>query len=177
LFGELVVLEAAMLPHGEEASVQGWVGPDEAPQDFAFSSSFVEVKTVIAGTSTITISSLDQLDIADGALSVAVVEIVECVKATGGLSLRELVGRVQLRLEGNVLARTRLDDQLAKAGYTDREEYGEVDYRVLRTRWFRVDADFPRLCRSGLPLPIVDGTYRILLSALPKYESDAFGKS
>jgi hypothetical protein len=175
LFGELVVLEAAMLPIGEDVSVQAWVGPDDAPQDFAFAFSFVEVKTVIAGTPTIKISSLDQLDITNGALSLAVVEIVECAKSTGGLSLQGLVAKLKKRLEGNVSARTRMDDQLAKAGYADREEYGEVEYRVLRTRWFKVEAGFPRLCRSELPLPIVDGTYRILLSAIASYESDAFG--
>lgn len=175
LFGELLVLDAAMARFGQDEALQGWVGPDDAPQDFAFAASFVEVKTVIAGTPLVSISSFDQLDISGGSLALAVVEIVQCAKATGGQSLKGLVATLDHQLGENADSRTRLADQLAKAGYRERAEYDEVEYRVVRTRWFTVGGSFPRLCRSALPLSIVDGRYRILLSAITDHETDAFG--
>lgn len=174
LLGELVVLEAAADRLGDAAAVDGWVGPDMAPQDFAFNALFVEVKAVVAGTPTISISSLEQLDILDSRLMLAVVELVLCATGTGGVSLRRMVARISQRLESSPPALARLGSQLDKAGYRDREEYDESDYRIVRVRWFDVDHVFPRLPRSRLPLSIVDGSYRILLTSVAEHETDAF---
>lgn len=174
LLGELIVLEAAIERFGADSALAGWVGPDDAPQDFLLPACPVEVKTILAGGQFVTISSLEQLDLADGALSIAIVEIVQCANGTGGTSLATTVGRIRKQIEGHVRARSTLDDQLLKAGYSDRDEYSEVEFRIIRTRWFRVDSDFPRLVRSAVPLQIVGARYQLLLSAITSHETNPF---
>ncbi len=175
LFGELVVLDEAITQLGVDGAVDGWVGPDDAPQDFVFSPFFIEVKTVLSGTPTVAVSSLEQLDIASESLLLCVVEIVQCGKGTGGKSLYALANELRGRIESNVTARQRLEEQLERAGFRDRSEYRDLDYRVSRTRWFKVGATFPRLCRSALPLAITEAKYRLMLAALDEHETDAFG--
>lgn len=174
LLGELVVLDAAIGRFGADAAVAGWVGPDDAPQDFLLPACPVEVKTILAGGQSVTISSLEQLDIAEGALSIAIVEIVQCANGTGGMSLAETIRRLRMLLDEQVQARASFDDQLLKTGYSDRDEYGDVEFRVIRTRWFRVASDFPRLVRSAVPLAIVGARYQLLLSAIANHETNPF---
>lgn len=174
LLGELVVLDGALDKFGADAAVAGWVGPDDAPQDFLLPACPVEVKTILAGGQLVTISSLEQLDIADAALSLAVVEIVQCARGTGGTSLAGCVSRLRVRLEDNVHALSRFEDQLLKTGFTDRDEYGEVEFRVIRTRWFGVSGGFPRLVRSAVPLPVAAARYQLLLSAIATHETTPF---
>lgn len=174
LLGELVVLRASFDRFGAEVSVLGWVGPDDAPQDFLLPELPVEVKTVLAGVQTVNISSLEQLDISDGSLALAVVEVVQCANGTGGTTLSAAVRSHRGLLADNVHARERFEEQLSKAGYTDRDEYDEIEYRVVRTRWFGVSDEFPRLVRSAVPLPVTNAKYQLLLSALATHEINPF---
>jgi hypothetical protein len=46
LLGELIILKDAIAPRfGNDAAVNGWVGPHDAPQDFLVAGIAIEVKT------------------------------------------------------------------------------------------------------------------------------------
>ena len=63
LLGELIYL-CSIIDSGYPllAAVQGWVGPDGADQDFVYTDGWHEVKSVGAAASSVTISSLEQLN-------------------------------------------------------------------------------------------------------------------
>jgi hypothetical protein len=176
LIGEMSVLEAAVARYGAHDATAGWVGPDDAPQDFLLPSLRIEVKAVISGSPRIKISSLLQLDVPDGSLILALVELVHCPAGTGGVSLRACVEAMRARLQHDVVAIERFEDRLSVACYEDREEYGRVEYRIARTRWFHVTGSFPKLVRSLTPLPIADATYELLVSAIGSHEINPFNE-
>ena len=174
LFGELVVLAQACSTFGPDIAMAAWVGPDEAPQDFALPTMSVEVKTMQAGSATISISSLDQLDCSQQPLMLAVVEIVRCTPGTGGQSLLDAVACTRALVASAPHATVRMEEQLGKAGYVDRDEYKLPEYRVARTSWYGVTPAFPRLARSTLSGAIRDARYQLLVSALRPFETNAF---
>lgn len=176
LIGEISVLQAAVATFGAKAATAGWVGPDDAPQDFVLPSIRVEVKTVIAGSPLVKISSLLQLDVPDGSLCLALVELVQCPSGTGGVSLRGCVEGMRLVLRDDIGAMERFEDRLSVACYEDRDEYASIEYRVARMRWFHVTGSFPKLARSLTPLPIADAKYELLVSAIARHEVNPFNQ-
>lgn len=173
LFGELVVLSEAVTRIGPTA-VQGWIGPDDAPQDFNLPDGPVEVKTVKAGQASVRISSAEQLDVDGGHLRLAVIEIVEAAPGTGGTSLAGHVADLREQLTADPTSLQYFEDQLQKAGYVDREEYGQPELRVTRVRWFAVREGFPRLARSRLPAAILEARYQLQLASLSAFEINPF---
>jgi hypothetical protein len=173
LFGELFVLSEAVTRFGAVA-VQGWIGPDDAPQDLELPTGPVEVKTVRAGQATVWISSAEQLDVDDGRLRLAVVDVVEAAPGTGGTSLTGQVATVREQLTPDPAGLQHFEEQLQKAGYIDRDEYGRPELRVTRVRWFAVRDQFPRLVRSQLPAAIGDTRYQLTLASLSIFEINGF---
>jgi len=173
LFGELFVLSEAVTRLGA-AAVQGWIGPDEAPQDFDLPAGPVEVKTVKAGQAIVWISSAEQLDVDGGRLRLAVVDVVEAAPGTGGTSLTGQVATLREQLTPDPAGLQHFEQQLQKAGYVDRDEYDRPEFRVTRVRWFAVRDDFPRLARSRLPAAIGNTRYQLKLASLSTFEINPF---
>lgn len=171
LLGELAVLSKATDRFGPQQAVEGWLGPLDAPQDFLLPSGFVEVKAIRNGSSEIQISSLEQLDISSDALTLAVCEFASCSIGTGGYSLASLVSVVREQVVDHVEAADAFEGLLRQAGFTDRSEYAQEEFRLLRTRWFSVTVEFPRLQRSKLPHAVSAGKYRLLLESLEPFET------
>ncbi|MGJ7531061.1 PD-(D/E)XK motif protein [Variovorax sp. GB1P17] len=171
LLGELAVLSKAIHRFGSQQAIQGWLGPLDAPQDFLLPSGFVEVKAIRNGSSEIRISSLEQLDISSDALTLAVCEFASCSAGTGGYSLASLVSMVRERVVDHAEVADTFEGLLRQAGFTDRSEYAQEEFRLLRTRWFSVTAEFPRLQRSKLPQAVSAGKYRLLLESLEPFET------
>ena len=138
IFGELEILREAAARFCLDAASLGWKGPEDAHQDFDLPSGLVEVKTIQSGAPAISISSLEQLDIDGGRLSIAVVDLVRCARGTGGSSLADAVASLRDLLTPSPVALQQFEGQLQKAGYVDRDEYDAVEYRISRIRWFVV---------------------------------------
>jgi hypothetical protein len=171
LLGELTVLSKAIDRFGPQRAVEGWHGPLDAPQDFLLPSGFVEVKAIRTGSAAVRISSLEQLDISSDALTLAVCEFAPSSKGTGGHSLSSLVSAIRAKVMDEVQVADSFEGLLRQAGFMDRIEYAEEEFRLLRTRWISVTADFPRLQRSQLPQAISDGKYQLLLDSLESFET------
>lgn len=78
---------------------------------------------------------------------------------------------VRERVVDHVEVADTFEGLLRQAGFTDRSEYAQEEFRHLRTRWFSVTAEFPRLQRSKLPQAISAGKYRLLLENLEAFET------
>lgn len=172
LVGELWFLQSVALPRmGVDASVQGWVGPFDAPQDFRLGEALVEIKTCVPGAHEVTIASLQQLDGGNAPLYLGVVWLASAnPTVTEAFSVAQLIGSLHTALEVSPIASNEFALRLAEVGYSECEEYERAWYRVTQVRYFRVQDDFPRLIPSRTPAGVRDARYVIDLELCGMHE-------
>ena len=135
LLGELIYL-CSIIDSGYPllAAVQGWVGPDGADQDFVYADGWHEVKSVGAAASSVTISSLEQLDNSDPG-ELVVMFIDKCApERSGAVSLGEQADLTVARVHEDGDALSLLESKLMRCGYIDLSEYREQKYVCLQRR-------------------------------------------
>ena len=172
LVGELVFMEQCAIPaRGTRAAVEAWHGPLDAAQDFHFTDCLVEVKAAGGGSSRVTISSAEQLDVYGSHLFLSVVSLESTTERTDeSFSLPQLVSRLRGALAGNEEWLSVFEERLSLAGYSERDEY-EARIFVLRgIRYYTVKDNFPRLKRSDLASAIVDIRYVLDVSRCHEFE-------
>jgi hypothetical protein len=169
LFGELWFLKTvAMKQFDHLTAIHGWNGPLGAPQDFQLGNALVEIKTILPGAHSVSISSADQLENGGTPLQLAVVTI----DISQGISPVELVRQLREELGSALVALTEFDIRLAELGYTDRPEYEQLHFAVQDIRYYPVTETFPRIMLSHLPSGISKVTYDIDLLQCGHHRSD-----
>lgn len=145
LFAELLFIEDYVLTTVSEIqAMQGWVGPESASQDFRFGQTGVEVKSK-HGSSThkVKISSEDQLKVNESErLFLCVTEINES-NNDNGLSLSNLVRRINKKLSF-APARSLFSLKLLAVGYDPNEDY-DTAWTIGETHFYEVIEGFPRI--------------------------------
>ena len=172
LVGELIVLQRCFDSWPSADVVQSWVGPMGAPQDFTLPTLRIEVKTVRPGASTTRISSVEQLDVDDSVLFLAVVTLATLMPDMPGLSLPMVVDSIRKHLldAGAHAATLEFESRLASSGYADLPEYTRQLFRLESIRYFEVREAFPRLRRADLPSGIGDVNYEIEIGRCTPFE-------
>lgn len=169
LLGELLFLEQRFTRSASSLSaVQGWSGADSADQDFMYPDGWFEVKTLGVSATSVTISSLEQLDCEDkGELVIMRIDKVSPERA-GAFSLNDVVRRIIDNLDGDALSLFR--SKLMAYGYLDLHEYSEQKYHWSTTQQYKVDDTFPRLTAKLVPSQIVSLRYELDLPALVTWQ-------
>ncbi len=177
LVGELQFLISVAIPRfGVDAAVNGWLGPFDSPQDFSLGGTMIEVKTCTPGTQRVTISSLQQLDVATEPFYLAVIWIAPADgTTTEDFTASQLVASIRVAIESSSSATTEFALRLADAGYVECEEYERVWFRIARLAYFSVNGIFPRLVRSAVPVGVLDATYTLDLAACGPFECAPYG--
>ena len=172
LAGELVVLEDSLRLWSPSEVMDAWVGPLDAPQDFALPSLWIEAKATLPGASVVRITSVDQLDVA-GRLLLAVVTLANVSADSPGVSPAGLVGAIrrQLAISKSSNAMLEFDSKLAALGYADDASYSETMFRVDGVRYFNVVPGFPAIRRRDLPTGVSEAVYDVELSACAAFEA------
>lgn len=164
LAGELFFM-AELLDAGisHENILSGWVGPDDAPQDFLLGDGAIEVKATMSTSGfPVKIGSLEQLD--DAVASPLFLAAVRFTAGEGGSTLPEMVAEVERRIEGEPGAADFLRERLMVAGYSETHagqysrKFEPKDRRVLL-----VSEGFPRLTPGGVPGGVTRAVYEINL--------------
>lgn len=167
LLGELIYL-CNVIDSGYPVlpAIQGWVGPEGADQDFVYSDGWHEIKSIGASATSITISSLEQLNSHDlGEL--VVMRLDKCAPERGGaVSLGEQVDLALSRAAEDPDALSLLESKLARYGYIDLSEYREQKYIYSGKDRFRVDEFFPKLTADTIPSQIISAQYAISLAGI-----------
>lgn len=165
LLGELLFLEQRLaVADSALATVQGWSGADRADQDFMYPDGWFEVKSIGASATSVTISSLEQLDCQDeGELVLMRIDKVAPERA-GAFSLNDIVRRICDTLAGEALNLFRT--KLMAYGYLDLHEYSEQKYYCSAIQRYNVDDTFPRLTAKIVPAQLVSLHYELDLPAL-----------
>lgn len=171
LIGEMLFLESRIACDGESAAVTGWVGPEGSDQDFNYDHFWAEIKSTTIAGSTVTISSLQQLDRTDnGYLIVYYMDPTDSV-GLQSVSLDEAVKKVSDLLTDNA-SKNQFECKLARVGYQhrDAEKYHMHRYRCADNAVFAVTADFPRLIKNCVPAEVVGAKYELNLPAIERFK-------
>lgn len=173
LAGEISFL-SALLDAGVEAEValEGWVGPDDAPQDFALGDGAVEVKaTVSTAGFPAKIGSLEQLD--DSVLSPLFLAGIRFAVAESGTTLPERVAEMERRLSATPFAVSAFRERTFAAGYAD-SHADKYTRRFLdkECHVLAVEDGFPRLVRGNVPEGVSKSLYEIDLGRASAHRTD-----
>lgn len=170
LFSELMFMQQMLKESGTELeALDAWQGPETSHQDYIFSDTAVEVKSISGRErSTVKISSEDQLESINSSLFLKVFRLIDMPESKQSLSLNELVAHVAGILK-DADAIELFDGKLARAGYVELRAYDKPRFVVADEQTYRVEEGFPRLVRSGLPEGLARVSYEIKLESIRDY--------
>ncbi len=160
LFFMMLLLDAGV---SYENVLSGWVGPDDAPQDFLLGNGAIEVKATMSSSGfPVKIGSLDQLD--DAVASPLFLAAVRFAAGEGGSTLPDMVAEVIRRLVGEPGAADLLQERLMVAGYSEAHA-GQYSRRFepKEMRVLSVSEGFPRLTPGVVPAGVTRALYEINL--------------
>ena len=164
--------------------VHAWTGPFGSPQDFNLpSGESYEVKTIRGDSTTIRISSAEQLDPSVGSLELAVVTATDVEQSSlSAVSLPLLVSQVEALLSEHVADIDEFHAKIRSLGVDLGDTYYE-DYwfRIDRCSTYRVDISFPSIRRSTLDPAVDNVRYEVLLHGIADHlvstwDGDAAGQ-
>nr|WP_314531858.1 PD-(D/E)XK motif protein [uncultured Pseudomonas sp.] len=164
LAGELNFM-IALLKSGVPADTVlfGWVGPDDAPQDFLLGYGAVEVKSTMSSSGfPVKIASLEQLD--DAVASPLFLAAVRFSREEGGLTLPEIVAETEIRLGEELGVVNFFTERLMVSGYFEgHSSYYTRKFESKEERVFCISEDFPRLTPGTVPAGVTRALYEINL--------------
>lgn len=176
LFGEVWFLAERLLPrtapHNQVAAIAAWTGPLGARRDFNLGEASLDMKTGVPGTTTVQISSIQQLSLASGTR--LYLGHLTLRRDPAGQTLPELID--QLRSMLGAEARDLLDARLLGAGYidADRDQSPLADLRLIAESFdtYAIAPGFPALTPETLPPAIVACSYTLDLSTCGAFRVD-----
>lgn len=173
LLGELLFLEKRItISDTALSAIQGWTGADGADQDFMYPNGWYGVKSIGASATSVTISSLEQLDCSDaGELIIQRIDKV-APDRMGAFTLNEVVRRISETLIGEADALDLFRAKLNAYGYIDLREYSEQKYHHSGTQKYCVDGSFPRLTTKTVPTQVVSAHYELNLPSLTDWTKE-----
>ena len=172
LVGELCFLRNYMIPtYGEDKAIESWIGPDMADQDFVCDDTWYEVKSTVSGSSSVTISSVEQLDVdTTGHLIV-----VRLDKTSPGDSSKITINNLfKLVLES--LSSTQLKDTLKstllRLGYYADALYDSYCFHYNGIEKYKVDSSFPCARKENFAPAVQNMKYDLSLAAIAQYKEE-----
>lgn len=173
LVGELSFV-AALLDSGVPAEevLKGWVGPDDAPQDFLLGDGAIEVKATMSSSGfPVKIGSLEQLD--DSVASPLFLAALRFSREEGGLTLPEVVTETERRLDGEPGVAIFLRERLMASGYYGgHSSHYTRRFELKESRMLSVSEGFPRLTPGTVPVGVTRALYEINLDHAGEFLSD-----
>lgn len=170
LFSELSFLQQMLEEtHSEYLACDSWQGPEALHQDFIFSNTAVEIKSISGRErNTIKISSENQLESCNENLFIKVFRLVNMPESKRAISLNDLIENIENSLNDSEAIEL-FCNKIAKAGYVKLRAYDVPRFIIADEQTYSVKDDFPRLVRSKLPLDILNVNYEIKLETIKSY--------
>ena len=151
LLGELIFLKKLLeITQDKLGTVNSWMGPHRANQDFAYNSNAVEIKTSIAGSPKVYISNEHQLDYHDWTKLILV--IISLHRSSGSAdTLASIIQEIILLLTDQKSLEL-FTSKLTLAGIPEEMilEYHDLKYSMREIYSFEVKEGFPLLIPSML---------------------------
>lgn len=166
LMGEMMFLTECTKTMGAQKALESWCGPEGADQDFIYDDTWAEIKATTLASKTISISSLEQLDIGiDGSL--VLYRLDKTTESdTSGFALADMVQNTRTLFSTNLKCKELFELRLFQYGYKDLPEYGKQKYRFCGAEEYLVDKTFPRLTKGNIAYQITSANYTIDLASI-----------
>ncbi len=155
-----------------ETVLEGWVGPEDAPQDFVLGHGAVEVKATLSTAGfPVKIGSLEQLD--GATVSPLFLAALRFSQDTAGSTLPQIISDVERQLVDVPAAVTLIRERLFAAGYveTHASSYTRA-FELKEVRVYAITGGFPRLTTGSVPGGVIRATYDINLDHAKEFLSD-----
>lgn len=174
LFSELSFIKDILIPKiGEEQAINAWVGPDFDKQDFLLDHAVVEIKSYRTSKGQlVSISSAEQLYCEKQPLYLVSYGLTQSDNGNSVSSLSESIKQI-LSIKSKLLFDV-FNLKLTDYGYIpELENEPYKGFLVDNTKFFRVNATFPKLTPPIIPSQIPRVKYSIDLSACEEFEIEA----
>lgn len=170
LFSELKFLQQVLIQiRNEIAALEAWQGPASSHQDFIFSDTSIEIKSISGRErNTVKISSEDQLESLNSHLFLKLYRLIDNTNSENALSLNELIKNISHNLVEPESIEF-FNEKLAAAGYVEIPVYDNPKFTVAEELTYRVDKQFPRIIRSKIHPGISRVHYEIKLESIQQY--------
>lgn len=172
LIGELVFLRDRMIQkYGPEKGLHGWSGIDYTDRDFTYEDTWYEVKSTVSGGTSVRISSVEQLDVAEAG-HLAVIYLDKTTREdTGRITLNSLFNQISETMDSVVL-REEFRSRMLEFGYYPDDAYDDLCFSFHGIKLYRVSKDFPCLRKDSVPAAVTDVEYKLSLSAIDTYREE-----
>ncbi len=167
LIGELLFLQNQLeLGMPAEEAIQGWGGPEGADQDFYYKEGWYEIKTTGISSSSVSISSVEQLD-KDESGKLIVFRIDKCTpNHKGAFTLYKMVHSILDLMHDNIKVSDDFMLKLGSAGYIDMLDYDKQNFIFESKEVYSVIEGFPRIRRKDIPSEIEQAKYNISIPSI-----------
>lgn len=150
--------------------LDGWRGPDAGDRDYVFDDCWYEIKAVATGKTTVSISSLDQLDTDEcGELIVFRIDTTSS-QDPQSFNVRDYIKSIKQGLSHDLNLLRKFEIKMIETGYVDKEDYGEIWFTCSSPTRYKVDDVFPRLTSNNVPSEIVKANYELSLAAINNWK-------
>jgi hypothetical protein len=112
-----------MSNNGVIDALRSWTGPDFNDRDFIFSDHWVEIKTKSLSSDTITISSIEQLDVNEEGYIVVYSIDKTSYDDERGFCLMDKVNELRKIIGSDFYALSIIENKLLLYGYSDNNDY------------------------------------------------------
>lgn len=170
MIGEILFLRGPLADEiGLSEALKSWSGQELTHKDFSCSDKWYEVKTISRGSTTVRISSLEQLD-SDKNGELIVYSLEKMSPAYNGISLNKLI----LETRQMFLSADDADTFLAKVamqGYEYNNYYDEFVFEVSGLTRYKVTDQFPKLTHANVPKEITKANYDLALAEIMSFST------
>ncbi len=170
LIGELCFLKMRMMPlYGAEKAVESWSGIEATDQDFTCDGTWYEVKATVSGSSTVKISSVEQLDVPKTGHLIVVLLDKTSEADTSRLTLNNMVELVIDSIP-SVTCRENFSNRLLTYGYYFDKGYDKFGFKLNGMTSYKVNSEFPCLRKINIPASVQNAKYELSLAAIDTFK-------
>ncbi len=169
LLGELYFLNKKIDSVGDVTSINSWMGPEKADQDFIFEDEWFEIKTIGKSKTKVSISSIEQLDQENKGYLVVYFCDKTSSEDSSGISLSQMIENINSKINSELI-RNIFEIKLLKFDLSLNEYKNYKDkFRISNENIYLIDSTFPKIVKQILPKCICSVKYSLILSEIEKY--------
>lgn len=171
LFGELQsILALTEDTRSFGKVISAWTGLIGGHQDFRFQNGSLEVKTTKGNGDYIIVENEHQLNLTE-VKSLFLIHFLVNEGPADGKSLADIVDEIRMLISDSLDVLSAFNDTLIRSGYLDihRALYESPLFTVRAVQSYQIQAEFPRLEPSSIPLGVSDACYKVEVSKIQKF--------
>lgn len=170
LIGELLFMkDFCFTKYGVEQTINAWIGAHSADKDYVFSDTWYEIKSLDTSSSSVGISSLEQLDCGNNGYLVLMYLNKTSIEDTQRVSLFSLVNKIREIIADDYESMVSFEGALIEVGYLHLIEYDNYAYQFCGSKKYMVDKEFPKITREALPRSIINAKYSLDIASIEEW--------